>query len=178
MEHNRKRKECCGMCTKEDGKDKSGMKKKQSEDKDGKKNTESIFERAAHIMKKNVQQLPPKVERKNPPVVIFTNGLGIKVCKGCPKRITKEQQVYPNNMVFRRWGPGGFTNPKTQKCCITECNVHFHLKKTCLRGYDQAVEFKDITMTNEVFYKLSDEQMEVLHNEGILQHIIKNKSNP
>ena len=55
MERNRKRKECCGMCTKEDGKDKSGMKKKQSEDKDGKKNTESIFERAARIMKKNVQ---------------------------------------------------------------------------------------------------------------------------
>ena len=80
-------------------------------------------------MKKNVQQLPPKVERKNPPVVIFTNGLGIKVCKGCPKRITKEQQVYPNNMVFCRQGPGGFINPKTQKHCITECNVHFHLTK-------------------------------------------------
>ena len=81
-------------------------------------------------------------------------------------------------MVFHRWGPGGFINPKTQKRCITECNVYFHLKKTCLRVYDQAVEFKDITMTNEVFNKLSDEQMEVLHNEGILQHIIKNKSNP
>ena len=46
-----------------------------------------------------------------------------------------------------------------------------------MRGYDQAVEFKDITMTDKVFDKLSDEQMEVLHKEGILQHIIKNKSN-
>ena len=77
IECNRKRKECCGMCTKEDGKNKSGTKKKQSEDKDGKKKTESIFERAAHIMNKNIQKLLPKVERKNPPVVIFTNGLGI-----------------------------------------------------------------------------------------------------
>ena len=85
IERNRKREECCGMCTKEDGKDKSGMKKKQSEDKDGKKKTESIFERAVHIMKKNVQQLPPKVERKNPPVVIFTNGLGIKSVKDARK---------------------------------------------------------------------------------------------
>ena len=68
------------------------------------KRRQSIFERAACIMKKNVQQLPPKVKRKNPPVVIFTNGLGIKVCKGCLKRITKEQQVYPNNMVFHRQG--------------------------------------------------------------------------
>ena len=94
-------------------------------------------------MKNNVQKPPPKVERKNPPFVIFTNGLGIKVCKGCPKRITEEQQVYLNNMVFRWQGPGGF-NPKTQKYCLRECNIHFHLKKTCLRGYNQAVEFKDI----------------------------------
>ena len=74
-------------------------------------------------------------------------------------------------------GPGGFLNPKTQKHCVRECNIHFHLKKTCLRSYDQAVEFKDIMMTDEVFDKLSDEQMEVLHKEGILQNIIKNKSN-
>ena len=80
-------------------------------------------------------------------------------------------------MVFRRQGPGRFINPKTQKHCVTECNIHFHSKKTCLRGYDQAVEFKDITMTDEVFDKLSNEQMEVLHNEGILQHITKNNSN-
>ena len=57
-------------------------------------------------MKKNVQIPPPKVDRKNPPVVIFTNGLGIKICKGCPRKIRKEQQVHPNNMVFRRQGPG------------------------------------------------------------------------
>ena len=117
------------------------------------------------------QKPPPKVERKNPPVVIFTNGLGIKVCKGCPKRITKEQQVYPNSMVFSQWEPGEFINPKTQKHCTRECNIHFHLKETCLRGYDQAVKFKDVTMTDEVFDKLSDEQMEALHKEGILQHI-------
>ena len=38
----------------------------------------------------------------NPPMVIFTDGLGISACKGCPKGITKEEQKYPNNMVFRR----------------------------------------------------------------------------
>ena len=80
-------------------------------------------------------------------------------------------------MVFCRWGPGGFINPKTQKHCVRECNIHFHLKKSCLRGYNQAVEFKDIIMTDEVFDKLSDEQMEVLYKEGTFQHIIKNKSN-
>ena len=52
---------------------------------------------------------------------------------------------------------------------MKECNIHFHLKKVCLRGYDQAVEFKEITMKDEVFEQLSDEQLEVLHKEGILQ---------
>ena len=80
-------------------------------------------------------------------------------------------------MIFHRRGPGGFINPKTKKHCVKECNIHFHLKKRCLRGYDQAVEFKEIMMMDEVFKKLSDEQMEVLHKEGILQHIIKKKSN-
>ena len=36
-------------------------------------------------MKNNTQKPQPKVERKNPPVVIFTNGLGIKICKDAPK---------------------------------------------------------------------------------------------
>ena len=47
MEQNRKKKACCAMCTKEDGHNKSQTKKKQSEEKDGKERTKSIFERAA-----------------------------------------------------------------------------------------------------------------------------------
>ena len=81
---NRKKKTCCPMCAKEDGHKKSQTKKKQNKERDT-EHTESVFERAARIMKKNVQKHPLKIERKNPPVAIFTNGLGIKVCKGCPR---------------------------------------------------------------------------------------------
>ena len=38
----------------------------------------------------------------NAPMIIFTDGLGSSVCKGCTKGITKEEQKYPNNMVFKR----------------------------------------------------------------------------
>ena len=110
---NRKKKTCCPMCTKEDVCKKSQTKKKQNNEKYGEGHTESVFEKAARIMKKNVQKPPPKIERKNP-LVIFMNGLGIKVCKGCLNRITKEQQLYLNNMVFHHHGPGGFINPKTK----------------------------------------------------------------
>ena len=40
-----------------------------------------------------------KVIQENPPVVIFTDGLGIETCQGCGKAITKEQ-MHPSNMVF------------------------------------------------------------------------------
>ena len=44
--------------------------------------------------KRRASQLP------NPPVVIFTDGFGIKICKGCGKGITPDQQLYPSNMMF------------------------------------------------------------------------------
>ena len=69
----------------------------------------------------------------NPPMVIFTDGLGISACKGCPKGITKEEQKYPNNMVFRRRGSVSYFNRKLQKYVTSDCNIHIHLNKACLR---------------------------------------------
>ena len=87
IEHNRKRKECCGMCTKENGKDKSGTKKKQSEDKDGKKKTESIFERAACIMKKNEwkHNHHQKLKEKILQLLYSQMGLGLESIKDAQK---------------------------------------------------------------------------------------------
>ena len=42
-----------------------------------------------------------KVIQENPPLVIFTDGLGIKTCQGCGKAITKEEQMYPSSMVIK-----------------------------------------------------------------------------
>ena len=42
-----------------------------------------------------------KLVNPNTPVVIFTDGLGISVCKGCTKKkIEHEEIIYPHNMVF------------------------------------------------------------------------------
>ena len=38
----------------------------------------------------------------NPSVVVLTDGTNISRCKGCTKKITKEERKYPNNMVFRK----------------------------------------------------------------------------
>ena len=118
-----------------------------------------------------------KLVHPNPPVVIFTYGLGISVCKGCTKKkIEHEEITYPHNMVFQRCRIVGYYNKILNKFINGEVNVHFHLKKSCLRNADQTVEFKDITMTDEVFAALSSEQMEVLKNADILQYILANKN--
>ena len=74
-----------------------------------------------------------KLVKLNPPIVIFTNGLGISVCKGCTKKkIEREEITYPHNMVFRRRGIVGYYNKIINKFINGEVNVHFHLKKSCL----------------------------------------------
>ena len=78
-------------------------------------------------------------------------------------------------MVFRRRGILGYYNKVLNKFINGEYNVHFHLKKSCLRYADQSLEFKDITMTDEVFAALSLEQLGVLKDADILQYIIANK---
>ena len=61
----------------------------------------------------------------NPPVVILTDGTNISMCKGCCKKITKEQREYPNNMVFRKKGITGYL---FQGKYISKVgNIHFHL---------------------------------------------------
>ena len=38
----------------------------------------------------------------NPPMLVFTDGLGIRRCQACkpPVQITREEQLYPHNMVW------------------------------------------------------------------------------
>ena len=61
----------------------------------------------------------------NPPVVILTDGTNISMCKGCGKKITKEQREYPNNMVFRKKDIKGYL---FQGKYISKVgNIHFDL---------------------------------------------------
>ena len=73
----------------------------------------------------------------NLPTLIFTNGLGIQKCQGCSKEITREEQVYPRNMVLRRKALVGYFNKKKMnKYIYTNNNIHIHLVKKCLWDQD------------------------------------------
>ena len=122
-------------------------------------------------------QVPNNVNVKdysphNPPVVILTDGTNISMCKGCGKKITKEQRKYPNNMVFRKKGIMGYLFKGRYISKIR--NIHFHLQKECLRHHDDTVQLCEIMMHEEVFEDLSIEQMSVLNQKGFLKYITAN----
>ena len=112
---------------------------------------------------------------KNPPVVIFTDGLGIKTCQGCGKSITRDEQLYPHNMVFRCKGVRAIYNRKYNCMWNKEQNNHYHLRMKCLREKDQTVEYRDIVKNDETFESLSRDQMKVLNGIGLLPFILENK---
>ena len=75
-------------------------------------------------------------QQPNPPVVIFTDGLGIKICQGCGKGITPDQQLFPSNMVFQQRGIRSIYNKKYNRICNKEQNNHYHLNRSCIRQKD------------------------------------------
>ena len=54
-------------------------------------------------------------------------------------------------------------------------NVYFHLNLGCLNKFDPTLNAEEITMTNEMFYSISDVHFKHLALLGILKHIIGNK---
>ena len=93
-----------------------------------------VIQRKDEVQKTNKRKnqeksnlIPP-----NPPVLIFTTGMNISRCAGCHLQITRQQQEYPHNMVFRKRGVVGYLNKKLDRYCNKETNIHFHLNRSCI----------------------------------------------
>ena len=54
-------------------------------------------------------------------------------------------------------------------------NVYFHLNTKCLKKFDPKLNLKKITMTDEMFYKMTDRHLKLLAEVGVLKYIIANK---
>ena len=108
-------------------------------------------------------------------MTIFTDGLGIKICQGCGKGITPDQQLNPSNMAFQRRGIKSIYNKKYNRIWNEEQNNHYHLNISCIHQKDKTVEYRDIMMNNETFEALLVEQMKVLNDLGFLIFIVENK---
>ena len=107
--------------------------------------------------------------------MIFTDGLGIKTCQGYGKSITKEEQMYPSNMVFKQKGVKAKYNKKYNCMWNKKQNNHFHLSMRCLHEKYPNLEYRDINMNDKTFESLSREQMKVLNDIRLLKFIPKIK---
>ena len=112
---------------------------------------------------------------KNPPFIIKAEW-NIRRCKGCKKEITKEEKVYPQNMVFRRIGLYGYMNRTINNWIENEQPIHFHLNMGCLRKHDPTMEMHYITTRDELFIEMDEHQMSVLHCLGFLKPIARKKT--
>ena len=112
---------------------------------------------------------------KNPPFIIKAEW-NIRKCKGCKKEITKEEKVYPQNMVFQRIGLYGYMNRTINKWIENEQPIHFHLNMGCMRKHDPTMEMHYITTNDEFFIEMDEHQMSVLHGLGFLKPIAWKKT--
>lgn len=129
---------------------------------------------ALKILKLKEKPKAPRSSDENPPVVICTNGTNIRSCKGCNSDITKEDKRYPHNMVFRRRGETRWFNKLTRQWVHQMGNIHFHLKRKCLRNHYPSLNWRSIVMTDDVFDEMTEDQMAVLHELDLLKFIVTN----
>ena len=54
-------------------------------------------------------------------------------------------------------------------------NIYFHLSLECLKKFDPTLDIATITMSDEIFYNITDQHLSHLRGLGILKHIIENK---
>ena len=58
---------------------------------------------------------------------------------------------------------------------ILKKNGYFHLDIKCLQMHDSTIEMRQVTITDENFLRLSQQQLEFLSAEGILEQMVANK---
>ena len=111
----------------------------------------------------------------NPPYVTMFFEKSKYRCIGCNQWIYKKDLPHPRDLLFTLKAIRPFVNPVTQQWVHPEKNGYFHLSLACLQLHDSGIEMRSATITDDVFMRLSQQQLEFLQTQGILQHITANK---
>ena len=113
--------------------------------------------------------------QNNPPFVTLFFEKSRYKCLGCNSWINKKDYPHPRDIIFTLKAIRPFLNPRTQQWVHPERNGYFHLDLKCLQLHDNNIEMRQATVTDDVFMRLSNQQMEYLNTMGILRHITANK---
>ena len=140
--------------------------------------------RTENIVQQNVlQNQPPEMQGYavrstrgyNPPFVTFFGDRSKYKCIGCDKYILKKDYPHPTDLMFTLKTIRQYLSPHTHNWHHPEKQGYFHLDLRCLQKHDQTIEMRQATITDQMFMQLSQQQLQYLHNEGILEHITRNK---
>ena len=122
---------------------------------------------------RKVQPIKSTPEYPNPPYVVHSL-FNVSRCQGCPEKINSSLPA-PHDLFFRIKAVRPYQNKETLVWHDKVANAYFHLKTTCLQKFDPNLKLEDITMTNEMFYSITDRHLKLLAEVGVLKYIIANK---
>ena len=98
----------------------------------------------------------------NPPFVSMFLDRSRYKCIGCNKWISKKDYPHPRDLLFTLKAITPYLNRKTQEWDQTEKNGYFHLDLKCLQMHDATIELRQVTITDDTFLKLSQQQLQFL----------------
>ena len=96
-------------------------------------------------------------------------------CLGCDRYIHKKDLPHPTDIIFSLKAIRPYLNRKTQEWNHPEKQGYFHLNIECLQKHDSTIEMRQATITDDMFMRLSQQQLQFLQNQGILEHVTRNK---
>ena len=134
-------------------------------------------QRRSHRRQPDVESYDPRRSTRgnNPPfVAMFLDRSRYKFI-GCNKWINKKDHPHPKDLMFTLKAIRPFLNRRKQEWVHPEKNGYFHLDIKCLQMHDSTIEMRQVTITDENFLMLSQQQLEFLSAEGILEHMVANK---
>ena len=111
----------------------------------------------------------------NPPFVSMFLDRSRYKCIGCNKWISKKDYPHPRDLLFTLKAIRPYLNRKTQEWVHPKKNGYFHLDIKCLQMHDATIELRQATITDDTFLKLSQQHLQFLAGNGLLEHVVSNK---
>jgi hypothetical protein len=120
---------------------------------------------------------PPLRDPFSPPnpVLITLWNKRITRCQGCPHNITEnEDGIPPKDFVFSIIGRRQWIDRQTKQL-LTQPRpgpMYFHLNPECVKKFMPTFTLREMRMTEEIFNKLTPEQIGYLTDIDFMQHLI------
>ena len=81
----------------------------------------------------------------------------------------------PQDLIFRLNARRSFKHPITGTFMEKKGKAYLHLSLTCLRKQDTTMQLKDLAINDEIFIQLTDDHLQCLQSDRLLQYILAQK---